>query len=63
MLHRASLLLAGTGSPPRRVPADADWIGSVDELGLMAREAAAWRRCVLDADPPAPTAYLAEYCA
>lgn len=63
VLHRASLLLTGTGGPPRRVPANADRIGSVDELMLMAREAAAWRRCVLDANPPAPTAYLAECCA
>ena len=30
---------------------------------LMAREAAAWRRCVLDADAPSLDAYLAECCA
>lgn len=60
-LHRTALLLPGCGGPPRRQP---DAAGrDVDEVMLMAREAAAWRRCVLDADAPSLDAYLAECCA
>ncbi len=60
-LHRTVLLLPGCGGPPRRD--DAGCIGDVGEVLLMAREAAAWRRCVLDADVPLPDTYLAECCA
>ena len=35
----------------------------VDQVFLMAHEAAAWRRWVLDADRPSLDAYLAECCA
>ncbi len=59
-LHRTVLLLPGCGGPPRRD--DAGCVGDVGEVLLMAREAAAWRRCVLDADVPSPEAYLAECC-
>ena len=38
-------------------------VGDVDEVLLMAREAAAWGRCVLDADAPSLDVYLAESCA
>ena len=62
-LHRAALLLPGCGGPPRRQPDAAGRVGDVDEVMLMAREAAAWRRCVLDADAPSLDAYLAECCA
>ena len=62
-LHRASLLLPGCGGPSRRQPDAAGWVGDVDEVLLMAREAAAWRRCVLEADPPSLDAYSAECCA
>ena len=60
-LHRAALLLPGCAIPPRRDGAGR--IGDVDEVLLMAREAAAWRRCVLDADRPSLDAYRAECCA
>lgn len=60
-LHRTLLVLQGCGNPPRRD--DAGRVGSVDEVLLMAREAAAWRRCVLDADVPSLDAYGAECCA
>ena len=59
-LHRTVLLLPGCGGPPRRD--DAGRVGNVDEVLLMAREAAAWRRCVLDTDAPSLDAYLAECC-
>lgn len=62
-LHRAPLLLPGRGGPPRRQADAAGRVGDVDEVMLMAREAAAWRRCVLDADAPSLDAYLAECCA
>ncbi len=62
-LHRTILLLPGCGGPPRRQPDAAGRVGDVDEVMLMAREAAAWRRCVLDADAPSLDAYLAERCA
>ncbi len=61
-LHRTVRLLPGCGGPPRR-PGDADRVGDVDEVLLLAREAAAWRRCVGDADAPSLDAYLAECCA
>ena len=61
-LHRTTLLLPGCGGPPRRQPDAAGRVGDVDEILLMAREAAAWRRCVLDADRPSLDAYLAECC-
>ena len=60
-LHRTALLLPGCGGPPRR--GDAGRIGDVGEVLLLAREAAAWRRCVLDVDAPSLDAYLAECCA
>lgn len=60
-LYRTALLLPGCGGPPRR--GDAGRIGDVGEVLLMAREAAAWGRCVLDADRPSLDAYLAECCA
>jgi hypothetical protein len=62
-LHRTSLLVPGSGGPLRRQPDAAGQVGDVDEILLMAREAAAWRRCVLDADRPSLDAYLAECCA
>lgn len=63
VLRRDALPLGGDGSPPRRSPDEAiGRVGSVDELVLMAREAAAWRRFVLDAARPSPDAYLAECC-
>ena len=62
-LHRTTLLLPGCDGPPRRQPDAAGQVGNVDEVMLMAREAAAWRRCVLDADAPSLDAYLAECCA
>jgi len=62
-LHRVARMLPGCGSPPRRPSDVAERIGDVDEVLLMAREAAAWRRCVLDADMPSIDAYLAECCA
>lgn len=60
-LHRIALLLPGCGGPPRR--GDAGRVGDVGEVLLMAREATAWRRCVLDGDRPSLDAYLAECCA
>ena len=60
-LHRTALVLPGCGGPPWR--GDAGRVGDVGEVLLMAREAAAWRRCVLDADAPSLDAYLAECCA
>lgn len=60
-LHRTALVLPGCGGPPRR--GDAGRIGDVGEVLLMAREAAAWRRCVLDAGVPSLDAYLLECCA
>lgn len=60
-LHRTALLLPSCGGPPRR--GDAGRVGDVGEVLLMAREAAAWRRCVLDADAASLEAYLAECCA
>lgn len=62
-LHRTILLLLGCGSPPRRQPDAAGRVGGVEEVLLMAREAAAWCRCVLDADRPSLETYLAECCA
>ena len=62
-LHRTTLLLPGCGGPPRRQPDAAGRVGDVDEMLLMAHEAAAWRRWVLDADRPSLDAYLAECCA
>ena len=62
-LHRTTLLLPGCGGPPRRQQDAAGRVGDMDEVLLMAREAAAWRRCVLDADRPSLDAYLAECCA
>ena len=62
-LHRTTLLLPGCGGPPQRQPDAAGQVGDVDEVMLMAREAAAWRRCVLDGDTPSLDAYLAECCA
>jgi len=64
-LYRTSLLLPGCGGPSRRQPDAAGRVGDVDvdEILLMAREAAAWHRCVLDADRPSPDAYLTECCA
>jgi len=62
-LHRTTLLLPGCGGPPRRRPDAAGRVGDVDEVLLMACEAAAWCRCVLDADRPSLDAYLAECCA
>ena len=62
-LHRTTLLLPGCGGPPRRQPDAAGRVGDVDEVLLMAREAAAWCRCVLDADRPSLDAYLSECCA
>ncbi len=62
-LHRTTLLLPGCGGPPRRQPDAAGRVGDVDEVLLMAREAVAWRRCVLDPDRPSLDAYLAECCA
>jgi len=62
-LHRTTLLLPGCGGPPRRRPDAAGQVGDVDEVLLMAREAAAWCRCVLDADRPSLDAYSAECCA
>jgi len=61
-LHRTVRLLPGCGGPPLR-PDDADRVGDVDEVLLMAREAVAWRRCVGEADRPSLDAYLAECCA
>ena len=63
MLHRVGLVLPGCGSPPTRQHEAIGRIGSVDELCLMAREACAWRRSVLDAASPSLDAYLAECCA
>ena len=63
LLRRTALLLPGCGGPPRRRQEAAGQVGDVDEILLMAREAAAWRRCVLDADMPSPDAYLTECCA
>ncbi len=63
LLNRAGLLLPGHGGPPGRAPRADGEVGSVDELLLMAREAAAWRRLVLEAHFPAPDAYMAECCA
>ncbi len=63
VLSRTALMLPRHGGPPRRTPRIAGEVGCVDELLLMAREAAAWRRLVLEADPPAPDEYLAECCA
>ena len=57
-LHRTVLLLPGCGGPPRRD--DAGHVGDVDEVLLMAREATAWRRCVLDAVAPSLDGYMAE---
>ncbi len=62
-LHRTTLLLPGCGGPPRRQPDAAGRVGDVDEVLLMAREAAAWCRCVLDADKPSLDAYLSKCCA
>ena len=62
-LHRTAMLLPGCGGPPRRQPSAAGRVGDVDVVLLTAREAAAWRRCVLDADAPSLDAYLAECCA
>jgi hypothetical protein len=62
-LHRTVLLLLGCGSPPRRQPDAAECLGTVAEVLLMARQAMAWRRCVLNADVPSSDAYLAECCA
>ncbi len=62
-LHRTTLLLPGCGGPPRRRPDAAGQVGDVGEVLLMAREAAAWCRCVLDADRPSLDAYLSECCA
>ena len=62
-LHRTSLLLPSCGGPPGRQPDVAGRVGDVYEVMLMAREAAAWRRCVLDADAASFDAYLAECCA
>jgi len=61
-LHRTILLLPGCGGPSRRQPDAAGRVGDVDEVLLMAREAAAWCRCVLDADRPSLDAYLSECC-
>ena len=63
VLHRAALLLPACGGPPRRQPDAAGRVGNVDEVMLMAREAASWCRCVLDAETPSLDAYLAECCA
>ena len=60
-LHRTVLLLPGRDDPPRRECAEP--VGDVDEVLLMAREAVAWRRCVLDANAPSLDAYRAECCA
>jgi hypothetical protein len=60
MLRRDSRLLPGCGSAPRRLSNAGEQIGNVDEVLLMAREAAAWRRHVLDADLPSIDASLAE---
>lgn len=62
-LHRAALRLPYDDGAPRRREGAAGLVGDVDEILLMAREAAAWRRCVLDASPPSPEAYLEECCA
>ena len=62
-LHRTSLLLPGSGGPPQRQPDEAGRVGDVDEVLLMARETAAWRRCVQEAGVPSLDAYLAECCA
>ncbi len=62
-LHRTTLLMPGCGGSPRRWPDATGQVGDVDEVLLMAREAAAWRRCVLDADRPSLDAYSAECCA
>jgi hypothetical protein len=62
-LHRTTLLLPGCGGSPRRWPDAAGQVGDVGEVLLMAREAAAWCRCVLDADRPSLDAYSAECCA
>lgn len=63
MLHRAALLMPGDGGPPRRLQGAASQVGDVNEVLLMAREAAAWRRCVLDADAPSLDGYMARCCA
>jgi hypothetical protein len=62
-LHRISLLLPGGGGTPQRQPNAAGQVGDVDEVFLLAHEAAAWRPWVLDADRPSLDAYLAECCA
>ena len=62
-LHRTSLLLPGCGGPPQRQPDEAGRVGDVDTVLLMAREAAAWRRCVLEAGVPSLDAYFTECCA
>ncbi len=63
MLHRDVRMLPGHGGPPLRRGGAAERIGEVEEEVLMAREAAAWCRCVLDADAPSLDAYLARCCA
>ena len=63
VLHRAALLLPACGGPPRRQPDAAGRVGNVDEVMLIAREAASWCRCVRDAETTSLDAYLAECCA
>lgn len=63
VLHRVVRMLPGRGGQPRRVGNSAERIGDLDEVLLMAREAAAWRRCVLDAHTPSVDTYLAKCCA
>ncbi len=61
-LHRTVRLLPGCGDPPRR-PYDAGRMGDLDEVLLLIREAAVWRRCMREAEGPSLDAYLAECCA
>ncbi len=63
VLHRIVRTLPGYGGPPRSSSNEAERVGDTGEVLLMACEAAAWRRHVLDADMPSVDAYLAECCA
>lgn len=63
VLRRVVQTLPGSGGPPRHGGEEGERIGDTGEVLLMALEAAAWRRNVLDPDTPLVDSYLAECCA
>ena len=62
-LRKAEFCLAADGRAPVRPGWATEFVGDIEELLLMAREADAWRRCVLARDISSLDDYLDECCA